>query len=129
MRDPFQILAERQQSKLQAEAPTGNSQVESLGNLMKNPEGPSNGAIPSLQNGYSDLDISGENIPLNALGRQILVNRLKSRWGDNVLTDKIDARKLLQSFDQELGKKSDQAIDSMHDLMNSGKMTLEALRG
>jgi hypothetical protein len=109
-------------------APQAPQTVQSTANMQSMiPQG--NETMESkLMNSIGKLDIDNKNIPMNQLGKMLLQQRLKNRWGDDFRKNS-DVSKVLGEFDKALGFYSDDASKTMNEMMNKTNMTLQALKG
>lgn len=127
-RDPFLIAQQMQAQRTgDAASPEQNAQQPNLSQLTQGSAGPAQSPNGDLIAQMKALDINPDNIPMNAVGRQLLALKLQNRWGKDYM-QKNDAKDLMSSFDSYISQNPSEQ-DSIHQLLSQGKRTLGALNG
>lgn len=130
-------------NKVQISAPPiFNSNASDQQNIQQNPQGqtsqkfqdilakPTGPAQSSqdIMNYLSDLGVDGSNIPMTDTGRQLLINRLKGKYGDEY-KNIPQAKNAISMFDAHLARYNDVAAQDEAAIQDKANTTLAFLRG
>lgn len=99
---------------------------QKLRDVMDKPSGPTQ-STQDIMNMFGKLLINTQNVPMTDTGKQLIISRLKNKYGDEYKT-MPEAQDALSMFDQHLDKYSDMASNDQQKMMSNADQTLSFLR-
>lgn len=120
-RDPFQQARKQKNSKIPNSTVLSNSPVGEVGEMPED-------NISSMNKSLGALGVDGSSLAMNEMGKIQLIGRLKSKFGENYMSNP-EAASAIEEFDKQLGFLGDKSQTSMNQGLANANRTLSALLG